>query len=566
MTGRSLTRRQALRGLVGLGATTLLASVACQQAAPAAPTAAPAKPTTAPTTAPAKPAAAATAAPAAPAAKPAEAAKPAAAAPAAARPAVTPTGTLTYAQQLLPVSLDPHVEFVNSSFTYLYSLYDPLTLVDQDGKLQPYLATSWKAEGPTTWFFEMRKEATWHDGSPVTANDVKWSVERFLNPDTKSGWRAVYTNIIDRIDVVNDNAFRVQLKTPSVAIPYDVARWWVLPRNIYEKVGKDAFFEKPVGSGPYRFVRAVKGERLELEANEQYWNGAPRIKTLVFKQVPDASTRVAEALSGASDVVDAIPPNEIARINASQNTQMVVFPTVRRILLDMAIETTPELKDVRVRKAIAHAIDYDAINQAIYDGKAGKQTGWLDRFSWGYNKDLKPLGYDPARARALLTEAGYANGLPLQYWVGKGRFLGDEDVALAVTDYLNKAGFKVDLKIQEFAVFQAARARKEYRGIYMLSSGNSLGDPDQVSRALDSKRESLYVLDPELDNLIRAQQSEVDTTKRAAAVAAMDTYIHENALSLNLMTVPGFFAVNKRVEGFRPSPYEIHTFYGASVK
>ena len=139
--------------------------------------------------------------------------------------------------------------------------------------------------------------------------------------------------------------------------------------------------------------------------------------------------------------------------------------------------------------------------------------------------------------------------------MGKGRFLGDEDIALAVTDYLTKAGFVVDLKIQEFAVFQAARARREYKGIYMLSSGNSLGDPDQVLRSLDSKRESVYVKDPALDALIDKQRGELDDTKRQAAIAEVDKYIHENAVDINLFTVPGFYAVSKKVQDWRPSRF-----------
>jgi peptide/nickel transport system substrate-binding protein len=460
---------------------------------------------------------------------------------------------LTYAQQLLPITQDPQIEFVNSSYTYLYSLYEPLTNVDADGKLQPHMAVSWTMDTPTSWVFQLRQGMKWHDGSPVTSKDVVWSINRILDPETKSPWRPIISNV-EGIEAVNDYAVRFKLKMTAVSMPSEVARLFVLPKDAYEKMGKDAF------------VRQVKGEMITVEAYEEYYAGAPKIKTLVFKQVPDAATRAAEVLAGTADVADAISPTDIPRIKSSSNAEMLIFPTVRRVLLNMAIDTTPELADKRVRQAIAHAIDRDAINQAVYDGLGGKQTGWFDRFTYGYNQSLQPYAFDPAKSKALLAEAGYPNGMPLTYMVGKGRFLGDEDIALAVTDYLTKAGFQVDLKIQEFAVFQAARARREYRGIYMLSSGNSLGDPDQVLRSLDSKRESIYVKDPALDALIDKQRGELDDARRRAAIAEVDKYIHENAIDLNLFTVPGFYAVSKRVSDWRPSPFEIHTFYGASVK
>ena len=207
---------------------------------------------------------------------------------------------------------------------------------------------------------------------------------------------------VEGIEAVNEYAVRFKLKMTAVSMPSEVARLFVLPQAAYEKMGKDAFFANPVGSGPYKFVKQVKGEMLTVEAYEDYYAGAPKIKTLVFKQVPDASTRAAEVLAGTADVADAISPTDIARIKASGNADMMITPTVRRVLLNMAIDTTPELADKRVRQAIAYAIDRDAINQAVYDGLGGKQTGWFDRFTYGYNKALQPYPYDPRRRRRCL--------------------------------------------------------------------------------------------------------------------------------------------------------------------
>ena len=138
---------------------------------------------------------------------------------------------------------------------------------------------------------------------------------------------------------------------------------------------------------------------LTVEAYEDYYAGAPKIKTLVFKQVPDASTRAAEVLAGTADAADAISPTDIARIKSSGNADMMITPTVRRVLLDVAIDTTPELADKRVRQAIAYAIDKDAINQAVYDGLGGKQTGWSTRSTATTSRSNRTRTIPPSRRR-----------------------------------------------------------------------------------------------------------------------------------------------------------------------
>jgi peptide/nickel transport system substrate-binding protein len=570
---------QRLHGLPLAATLALSLLVACAPAPPpAAPaaqaTSAPAAPTTAPKPAAQAPASGQAAQPAATQPAGQTAAQPAAGAtqPAgqtAAQPAAgttqAPTGTLTFIQSLLPIVADPHVEYLNSSWGVNYSIYDPLARVDEEGKLTPYLATSWKMEDPTTWIFQLRRDAKWHDGAPVTSKDVVFSIQRLLDPATKSYWTGIYSYVTGA-EAIDDYSVRIKTKSLVVALPQDFGRMAMLPKDQFEKAGKDAFFQKPIGSGPFKFVSQVQGERMTLEANEQYWGEKPKVKTLVLKQVSDAATRVAELMAGTADIVDGIPPNEVERINGSGTSSVLAAPTVRRIMLQFAISTTPELKDARIRQAVGYAIDAEAINKGIYGGKAGVQTGWLDRFSFGYNKDLKPRQYDPAKSKQLLAEAGYPDGMPIDFTSFKGRFLLDDEVSLAIADYLGKGGFKVNFKSMEFATFSTAMNKGELRGVFLSSSGNSTGDPDQVFRSFDSKRQALYVIDPALDALIDKQASETDPVKRAAAVAEVDAYIHTNTLDLNLMTVPGLYGLNKRVQGWKPSPFEVFSFVSASVR
>ncbi|MGQ0569093.1 MAG: ABC transporter substrate-binding protein [Armatimonadota bacterium] len=479
--------------------------------------------------------------------------------------AQAPRGTLTFVQSLLPLTPDPHVEFLNSSFHVQYAMFDPLARVNEDGKLTPYLATSWKWESPTSWVFELRRNVRWHDGAPFTSKDVVWSISRILDPATRSIWGRIYS-FVERAEAIDDHTVRIRTKTPSVAVPQDFGRMAMLPKDQFERAGKDAFFQRPIGTGPFKFVRQVRGEQIVMEANLQYWGGPAKVKTLIFKGVTDEATRVAELLAGTADIVDGIPPADAQRVNASGRANVIFAPTVRRVLLDFAVLTTPELKDKKVRLAVAHAINTRAINIAVYGGQAGRQTGWLDRFSWGYNTSLKPYIYDPAKSKRLLAEAGFPNGLPLTFMMGRGRFLLDHEVGLAIADFLGKAGFTIDFKVFEWGTYSAMRTRKEFKGVYMLSSGNSTGEPDQVFRTFDSQREAIYIVDQKLDDLIHEQMGEPNREKRAKIVATVDAYVHENMLSFNLMTIPGVYGLNKRVTGFKPSPFEIFTFANVGVQ
>ena len=496
-------------------------------------------------------------------ASPAASARPAATA-AAAVPAV-PTGTVTISQATIVPVMDPYALTTNSQFSIYYSVWDPLSRVDEEGKLQNYLAESWQNESPTSWIVKLKKGVKWHDGSPFTAKDVVFSVGRLLDPATKSIWTAVYSYVTGA-EVVDDLTARIKTKTLVVNVPQDFGRMQMMPKDAFEKLGREAFIKAPIGTGPFKFVKMAAGDSITLEANMDYFAGPPKIKTLVWKQVPDPATRVAELLAGTSDIVISLPPNEVNRINSSPSAKIMAGGSVIRVMLNFANSTTPALKDPRVREAAVRAIDADAINKAIYDGKAGKQTGWLDRNSFGYNKELKPYAYDPAKSKQLLAAAGFPNGLPITFMMRKGDFLLVDEVALSVVDYLKKGGFQVEFKSFENAAFTQMGQRGEYQGIYLLASRNSTGDPDQVFRSLDPKREDKYVLDKELERLINVQASEPDVTKRAAAVGAVDKYIQDNFLAFNMMTVPSLDGVNNRVLNFKQSPFDVYSVYPLAVK
>ena len=476
-----------------------------------------------------------------------------------------PTGTLTIAQQAILPRPDAYALTTNMEFSIQYSMYDPLSRVNEEGELTYYLAESYEPETDTSWIVHLKPGVLWSDGSEFTAQDVVFSIEHMLNPDTGTIWTAVYS-YVESAEVIDDYTVRVNTTRQVVNLPQDWGRMSMLPKEAFESMGADAFFENPVTSGPFKFVEMVPGERIVLEAYEDYHLGPPQVQTLIFKQVPDAATRVAEALTGESDIVFDVPPTEMDRVNESGVAEIVAYPGVGRLVMEFAIATTPELEDPRVREAVFLAIDADAINDAIYSGFGGDQTGWFDRHTFGKNTELESHGYDPERARELLAEAGYPDGLEIPFTIRTPDGLLSEDVGLVINDMLNAAGF-----ITEFATLEASEFTRvtnvdgTITGLFMRGSRNSTGDPDQILRAYDPTREGKFIDDPELQELILAQGSEPDPERRAEIVSEIDAYIHDNFLGYTVITWPGIEAVNTRVSGFVPSPFEVRSFRNVSV-
>ena len=480
-------------------------------------------------------------------------------------PSAGPTGTLTVAQQQILPRPDPYALTTNMEHTISLAMFDPLSRVDEEGEVTMFLAEEYVPESETSWLVHLKQGVLWSDGTEFTADDVVFTIERMLNPDTVTIWRAVYS-YIESAEVVDQYTVRINTTRQVVALPADYGRMSMMPKHAMEAVGEDAFFENPVTSGPFKFVEMVPGERLVLEAYEDYHLGPPLVQNLIFKQVPDAVTRVAEATTGASDIVFDIPPTEVDTINNSGVAEVVAYGGVGRILIEFAIATTPALEDPRVRQAVFLAIDADAINDAVYNGAGGNQTGWFDRHTFGKNPDLVSHGYDPDMARALLADAGYPDGLAIPFSIRTPDGLLTEDVGLIVDSMLNDAGFITTFEVIEAAAFTTAtNVEGTIEGIFMRGSRNSTGDPDQILRSYDPKREDKFLFDTELEAMIDAQASEPDPVVRAQLVSEIDAYLHDNFLGYNLLTWPGLEAVNSRVSGFIPSPFEVRWLHEVSV-
>ena len=329
--------------------------------------------------------------------------------------AAAPTGQLTWAVHvtIAPTWFDPaETAGIVTPFMLMYAMHDALLKPMPGNALTPSLAESWsQSKDGLTYEFVVRKNARFHDGTPVTADDVKFSFERYRG--TAAG---VLKARVARIDVVDPLRVRFVLKQPWAdfitfyATPATGANW-IVPKKYVEKVGDEGYKKAPIGAGPYKFVRFNPGIELVLEANEGYWRKTPSVKTLVFRVIPDESTRLAALKRGEVDVAYSITgalAEELQRTPGLTLAPTHFTFTVWISFLDQWDAKSP-WHDKRVRLAANHAIDRGAINQAAYLGKSKLAFNFVPsgmEYFWA----PKPYEYDPKKSKQLLKDAGYPNG------------------------------------------------------------------------------------------------------------------------------------------------------------
>ena len=375
-----------------------------------------------------------------------------------------PAGKVIIAQGVDPTTLDIMNQQETPASVVGLHIFDPLVERDANLKVVPALAVELpKLVAPTTWEIKLRKGVKFHNGEDFNADSVKFSLERVKTPALRasSNFRP-----IDRVEIVDPYTVRVHTSKPwptfTTIMTFNQASMY--PPKAYE--GKDTAFitKNPIGTGPYKFVRWSKDEEIVLEANPTYWRGAPKIKTVVFRPIPDDAVRVAALQNGEVDVAVNIPPHLAKIIDNHPKIFLSTAPSIRTIqLMFVTHDYDAQHKlvgphkgvtvDRRVRQAIAHAVDADEIIKSVLDGKAMRTALMLTPLHFGFDQKLKPIAHDPARAKKLLAEAGYPNGVDIVFNAPQGRYVRDKEVAEAVTGQLAKSGIRATLRTHEFVAY-----------------------------------------------------------------------------------------------------------------
>jgi peptide/nickel transport system substrate-binding protein len=467
-------------------------------------------------------------------------------------------GAVTITQGVDVSTLDPLKASVTTDTNVQAQLYDTLARRSADGaSLVPQLATSWKRIAPTVWEFRLRHGVTFANGDPFTSADVKFTVEKILDPAYKSQ-QLPRVDTVARVEAPDPFTVRFVTKRatplpPAITRPVFIAdgKWW-------QEHG-DAYVTDHVnGTGPYVLKSWRRDDALELDANPRYWGGTPAIAHVTFKPIPESGTRVSALRTGATDLITNVPFQYATLLAGGTTTRMASARSVRVLYVAFNTLQPGPQQNVLVRQALNYAIDVPAIVKAVLGGRAYELGEPVPPNFFGYDPALVPYRHDLAKAKALLAKAGYPDGkgLSLTLYAPQGRYNADKEIALALGGQLQAAGVHVDVRTQEWVSYYAQALRRALSPMYMLGWGNITYDADNTlaSQLVSDATTSTYA-NPAVDKLVDAARYELDPAKRKALYARALRIIHDDAPWLFLFQYEDLYATSKRLQ-WQPRPDE----------
>ncbi|OGO30587.1 MAG: hypothetical protein A2Z29_11470 [Chloroflexi bacterium RBG_16_56_11] len=388
---------------------------------------------------------------------------------------VTTTPTTTTPATTTPVKVAPYgtIRIATAEFSYEstdpiyydsfwgWSMYDSLISYDADGNYIPQVAESWSlSPDGNTWTFKIRKDIKFHNGDPLTALDVKFSVDRFASKESTNPWSPYLRNNLNHTEVTDDYTFVYVTNKPEppLVVPFALTR--ILPKKYFERVGQDEFRRAPVGSGPWKFVKHVPETSFKMEANINYWGQVPAYQYVWEAQVPEESTRIAMLKRGEVDIIQGLSYDSIKDlVNEGYRTGTIGLPTLSNISFQGTwLQQAGPTGDIRIRQAMSYALNRQEIVDTWFRG-FGKPGGqwWMHPGSYGYTDALAADPFDPDKARQLLAQAGYP-GKFLDptihiYATAATGSTGGQDYVTLLTGYWEKVGLQVKLEVVDLTVF-----------------------------------------------------------------------------------------------------------------
>lgn len=348
-------------------------------------------------------------------------------------------------------TLDPFKSTtVGTDLSVAAHIYTPLVDRGADLKLRPGLATKWEAVGDNMWRFTLRDGVTFSNGEKLDAEAVKWNVERVLDPKTAARNKPWFASIVE-VKVISPTQVEFVTKGAYPDLPDQMSMFLLMPPK-WTAENNPAV--SAVGSGPYELTRFASGDRVVLKARKDYWGDKPAFDNVTFRIIPEDSSRIAALEAGDVDLITAFPTSEIARIKSGGKAEAGSVAGTRGMFIKLNSLKPPFKDNPKLWRALNLAIDRKAINDGLLDGLAEISACQpLSSAYFGFNPDLKPVPYDPAQAKKLLAEAGFAGGLNMELEVPTGRYIQASDIAQVVASQLGEVGVTVKLREMEFGAF-----------------------------------------------------------------------------------------------------------------
>jgi peptide/nickel transport system substrate-binding protein len=426
---------------------------------------------------------------------------------------------------LAPTWFDPaEMTGLITPFWVMYAIHDALVKPMPGNLMAPSLAESWTVSGDQrVWEFKLRQGVKFHNGDPFTAEDVKFSFLRI-----KGG--RILREKVREVEVVDPHSVRFHLHEPFPDFlafygTLATAAGWIVPKGYVEKVGPDGFKKHPIGLGPYKFVSHTPGIELVMEAYEGYWRKMPHVKRLVFKSVPEPTTRAAMLKRGEVDVAYLLDPPQALELKRDPSLRLAFSGGIGVFFLDFFDQWDPKSPwhDRRVRLAANYAIDRRALSESETLG-ASKPTGNIIPRAFEFALPIEPSPYDPAKAKQLLAEAGYPNGfdagelhqVPPYFSMGE-----------TIIGYLGAVGIKLKMRPMERAAFFAAWGTKKLRGVCVCASALYGNAATRMSEIVPTEGTYAYGGYPDVDALYKQQARETDKKKREALLHQIQQILHE---------------------------------------
>src|SRR5437773_5528473 len=461
-----------------------------------------------------------------------------------------PTGEVIIAWHvtIAPTWFDPSTAPAQiTPFGILFALHDALVRpLPGKGKMSPSLAESWSesADG-LVYEFKLRRDLKFHNGDPVTAEDVKFSYERYRGAGAKEIQAHVkQVEIVDPLTV----RFRLNAAWPDFMTFYGTTATGagiVVPKKYMTQVGDDGFRKHPIGAGPYKFVSHTPGVEVVLEAYTGYWRRVPYVKRLVMKSVPEGTTRVAMLKKGEADISYVLDGPEAEDVKRDPRLTLVATRHASIFWIEFADQWHPKSPwhDKRLRQAVNYALDRKTISEAACLGFC-PPAGVIVPRVMDYALQVEPLPYDPQKAKQLLAEAGYPKGFDAGELVPIPPFF---TVAEAAVNYLNAIGIRVKMRTMERAAFYAAWREKKLHGLFLTAVGNSGNAASRVEGFMYSKGSYAYGGYPDLDELFQQQARERDQGKREALLHRIQQLTIERVMFAPLMDFRALMGVGPRM-------------------
>ncbi|HSV30562.1 MAG TPA: glutathione ABC transporter substrate-binding protein [Atribacteraceae bacterium] len=467
-----------------------------------------------------------------------------------------------------PENLDPLKMMSAPAATIAEHMVETLIYLDVDGTLQPALAVSWEpAEDDMSWLINLREGVRFHDGTPFNAEAVKYNLDRFMGVEdpAKAAIFSFLLGEVSSVEVVDEYTIQVHLKKPFAPIASHLSHSFIgmhSPASL-EALPEGEFAQAPVGTGPFKFVSWDRGEQITMRRNEDYWDGAPKLDTVTFKFVPEAGSRVIMLETGEVHAIMAVPPTDIVRLDEDPDIDIVRQTSVRLIYIGFNLEREI-FQDVRVRRAINHAVNKDVLIEAIFQGVGEPSSAPIVPVIFGYHT-VGPYEYDPEKARALLAEAGYPDGFEIELFHPTGRYPQDATVTEAVQAMLQEVGITARLTTYDWGTYLATvivPPEQAEHDMYMLGWGTVTLDADYGLYALfhssqwPPRNNVSYYANAEVDALLDEARITPDRGVREQLYAQAIELIWNDAPWLFLYNEGQVNAVRSNVKGLIHHPLE----------